>query len=75
MKTVTFKVHRARKVPNETTVILHPLDRHESGTNDLTAGPSESGNGKIKLIVTATDALDYFVEGSLIEVTFGEPKN
>ena len=75
MKTVTFKIHKARKVQGETTVTMHQLDPHETGVNEVTSGPPHSGNAKIKLIVTAPDALDYFVEGSLIDVTFGEPKN
>jgi hypothetical protein len=74
----TFKVHRADPrgvvdgVATEERVVLHPLDPHEEGENDLMSVP-QSGGGAIKLSITELNALGRFKPGQLVTVTFDIP--
>jgi hypothetical protein len=75
----TFKVHRAPyrghadpAKATEERVVLHPVDAHEPGASDLTK-ELNSGNGQIKLTITAEAALGKFVPGQLVEVSFDIP--
>lgn len=73
----TFKVHRAEPrnivdgVAREERVLLHPLDPHEEGKNDL-VGESRSGESKIQLKVEGA-ALGKFKVGQLVTVSFDIP--
>jgi len=70
----TFKVHRVdprdvvHGVVREERVLLHTLDPHEPGVNELTH-ESRSGEAKIQLKITG-EALGSFRVGQFVEVTF-----